>query len=83
VVISLVSCLGFYGDNYVIEFCYSLFPLIALVENSFVGIIQYNYAVNSVFIPVKNLLALLNILFNDGWLADISYWPFLIAYLAP
>lgn len=83
VLVSTVSCLGFYGDNYIIEFCYSLFPLIALVENSYVGIIQYNFAVNSVYIPVKNLMALLNIAFNDGWMADESYWPFLVAYLAP
>ena len=83
ITIGLVTCIGFYGDNYVIEFCYSLFPLMIIFENSFVDIIHYNVIINSVYVPLKTLHVFINVMFNDGWYADTSYWPLIIALVTP
>ena len=55
IMIALIACLGFYGNNFIIEFCYSLFPLMVIIENSFIDIIHYNTIINSIFVPLKTL----------------------------
>lgn len=83
VIFGAISCIGFYGDNYVMEFCYSFFTLMVIYENSYVDIIQYNKLINNFYIPLKTFQVLLGIIMNDGWLADVSYWPLITAFLLP
>lgn len=73
IIIGMVTCLGFYGDNYFVEFCYSLFPLMIIFENSFIEILHYNRIINSVYVPLKTLQIFVNIIINDGWWVGSSY----------
>lgn len=83
ILISLVSCVGFYGDNFMIEILYSVFPMLVIFENSFVDIVWFNRLINWGYIPLKTLQVLMNIIQNDGWLIDMSLWPLIAVYLLP
>jgi hypothetical protein len=83
VLISLVSCVGFYGDNFMIEILYSFFPMLVIFENQFVDIVWFNRVINWGYIPLKTLQVLLNMIQNDGWLVDLALWPVIAVYLLP
>jgi hypothetical protein len=55
VAIGACTSIGFYGDNYILEICYSLLPLMIILENSFVDIVVYNKWINGVYVPLKTL----------------------------
>lgn len=82
-IIGLVTCLGFYGDNFIMELCYCLFPLMIIFENSFVDIVHYNYIINLVYIPLKISMIFVNTIFNDGFYFDVSYTMMISALLTP
>lgn len=82
-IIGLVTCLGFYGDNYIMELCYCFFPLMIIFENSFVDVVHYNSIVNLVYIPAKTGMIFVNLIFNDGFYADISYLPMVGVLVSP
>lgn len=82
-IIGLVTCLGFYGDNYIMELCYCCFPLMIIFENTFVDIVHYNSIVNLVYIPVKTMMIFVNMIFNDGFYVDVSYTGLIGLLLAP